>query len=372
MRLISFALKTLGRRKIRTVLTIFGIAIAIAFSFVLLSVNEGSGELLAGAEDLGPDIEAKEMGVQYFPTMNENFAVVLEKVEGVRKATPSILWEYWSPESRGFAIIIGVPPSDAHEVYGDTKVMEGRKLEDSDSFAIEIGYRTAAINKLAVGDSLSLEGRNFEVVGILEETSSLLDIMGVVPISSLQSAMRAENGASGIWIWAEEGASVESIMSSIENDYPNLDTTEGLTVMEYTEEFVKFGEAIRMIVIIVAVLIGALAAMNTVTMTTFERTREFGTLRALGASGRYIFKLVLAESVVLCVIGGLAGSLLGFAGSMAAERIVLDMVGVDIVALTWTVPTISIAIALIVGLVAGIYPARRVSKQEIVEALRYE
>lgn len=158
----------------------------------------------------------------------------------------------------------------------------------------------------------------------------------------------------------------------IENNYQELNAARGMAVLEYSEEFTKFGDAVRLVIITVAVLIGALAAMNTVTMSTFERTREFGTMRALGASGGYIFKLVLVESIALCVIGGLIGCLLGFAGSLVAESVILDMVGLDIVALPWTVPAMVIGIAIIVGLVAGIYPARRVSKQEIVEALRYE
>ncbi|KXA91099.1 hypothetical protein AKJ57_02435 [candidate division MSBL1 archaeon SCGC-AAA259A05] len=372
MRLVSFVIKNLGRRKVRTGLTVFGIAIAIAFSFVLLSVNSGSEEMMAGVEDLGPDIEAKEEGVQYFPTMSESRALALEEVEGVRKAVPTILWEYWSPEKRGFAIIIGISPSEASGVYGDTQVVKGRKLEGDDKFAIELGYRTAAINNVEIGDSLGLEGKQFEVIGILNETSSILDVMGVVPLSSLQSAMNAENKSSGIWLWVEKGGSVEEVRNAIEKEYPEMNTTEGLTVMEYTEEFTKFADAIRMIVIVVAVLIGALAAMNTVTMSTFERTREFGTLRALGASSGYIFKSVLVESVVLCVIGGTVGVLLGLGGALAAESIIVGEIGLDIVALPWSVPATAFGIALVVGLVAGIYPAWRVSRQEIVESLRYE
>ncbi|NIR16097.1 MAG: FtsX-like permease family protein [Desulfobacterales bacterium] len=161
-------------------------------------------------------------------------------------------------------------------------------------------------------------------------------------------------------------------MDSIQNQYSDLSATEGLTVLEYSEDFTSFGEAIRMLIVVVAVLIGTLAAMNTITITTFERTREFGTLRALGASSGYLFKLVLVESLSLCLIGGLIGSLLGFVGAMVAENVLLQEIGIDIVSVPWTVPAVTIVIAILVGLVAGIYPAVRVSKQEIVDALRHE
>ncbi|MFQ6129215.1 MAG: ABC transporter permease [Candidatus Hadarchaeaceae archaeon] len=373
MRLLTFALKNLGRRKIRTGLTVFGIAIAIAAAFVLLSVNEGAGKVLAGAKKLGPDIEAKVKGTQVAYATDENYAAVLEEIRGVRKATPVIMWEYWHPEKPGFILLIAMIPSDAQEIYADIEVAKGRQLDDSDDFAVELGYQAARLNGLSVGDGLEFGGENFEVVGILEKTGSIVDILGVMPLWSIQSSLPgAENKASGIWIWVEEGVSAEEVMGAIEDNYPELRAMEGIAVLEYSEEFVKFSDAIRLIVMGVALLIGTLAAMNTVTMSTFERMREFGTIRSLGASGGYVFKLVLIESVLLCVIGGLLGCVLGYAGSVAVEHIILGMVGMDVVAATLKVLLISIAIAIGVGLIAGLYPARRVSKQQIVEALRYE
>ena len=124
--------------------------------------------------------------------------------------------------------------------------------------------------------------------------------------------------------------------------------------------------------LLTCVLIGALAAMNTVTMSTIERTREFGAIRSLGASSGYVFKLVLIESMLLCIIGGLLGCLLGYAGSIVVDRFILNFVGIDIVATTLRTPLTVIGIAAAVGLIAGIYPAWRISRQQIVEALRYE
>ncbi len=374
MRLLSFAVKNLGRRKIRTGLTILGIMIALAFSFILLSVNAGSGEVFAGAERLGPDIEVKARGTEVVYGTDESYAAVFEKeIQDVQKATPVIMWEYWSPDKPGFMILLGMIPSDARDVYADIEVVEGRPLSDNDSFAIEVGYQAAAQYELSVGDSLEVGGKNFEVVGILEKTGSIVDIIGVMPLRSLQSVLPgAEGKVSGIWIWVKEGVDANILMNSIENNYPELSATHGLAILEYSEKFTKFGDAIRLLVIAVAILIGTLAAMNTVTITTFERTREFGTLRAIGASGGYVFKLVLVESVLLCIIGGLVGSLLGFVGSLLAENVILTEIGMDIVAVPWSVPVTVMMVALIVGLVAGAYPALRVSKQEIVEALRYE
>lgn len=377
MKLISFVLKNLGRRKIRTGLTVLGIAIALAFSFILLSVNAGSGKMVAGAERLGPDVEVKVAGGEfeevYGSSISENYADDLAKVDGVRKATPVIMTESMKLGGRGFMAMTAVIPSEAREVYSDINIDKGRYLKDDDNYAIVLGHQAAKLNDLDLGDNFEFGGENFEVVGIFEERGTIIDVICELPLKAMQSVRPGfENRATGIWIWVKEDAHAGVVMERIENKNPDLRATEGIAILEQTEEFTKFGDAVRLVIITVAVLIGALAAMNTVTMSTFERTREFGTMRALGASGGYIFKLVLVESIVLCVIGGLIGCLLGFAGSLVAESVILDMVGLDIVALPWTVPAMVIGIAIIVGLVAGIYPARRVSKQEIVEALRYE
>ncbi len=373
MRLWSFAFKSLSRRKIRTSLTVLGIVIAIAFSFILLSVNEGSKDLMAGAEALGPDIEVKAKGTQVAYGTDQNYSEILEEIEGVRKATPVIMWEYWSPERSGFIILLAVVPSQVQEIYKDIDLKEGRYLQDGDNLTIVLGHQAASQQDLSVGESLNVGGQDFEVVGVFEKTGSIVDMMGETLLNTLQSVLPgAEGKASGIWIWIEENANANTIMDSIQNQYSDLSATEGLTVLEYSEDFTSFGEAIRMLIVVVAVLIGTLAAMNTITITTFERTREFGTLRALGASSGYLFKLVLVESLSLCLIGGLIGSLLGFVGAMVAENVLLQEIGIDIVSVPWTVPAVTIVIAILVGLVAGIYPAVRVSKQEIVDALRHE
>lgn len=355
-------------------MTILGIAIAIAMTFVLFSVSQGAQELIASAKELGPDIEVKSSsGIGADSSfLDENYAVELAGVEGVRKATPIIMLESMTFGGQGFMILVGMIPSDAQEIYGTLEVAEGRSLEDNDNRVIELGYQTARANNLGLGDNITLGVTNFEVICILEETGSIVDIIGVTPVWALQSTLGMENKASAIWIWVNDNADVGAVIQEIENSYLELKATEGITILKESEEFMKFGDAIRLTIAGIALLIGTLTAMNTVTMSTFERTREFGTMRSLGASGGYVFKLVLIESTILCTIGGVIGCLIGSAGSIAIERIILDVIGVDVVAVSPTLFMISIGIAFAVGLIAGIYPARRISKQQIVEALRYE
>ena len=381
MRLFTFALKNLGRRKIRTGLTLLGIAIAIAFVFVLFSVSGGTEALVGNAKRLGPDIDVRIAEGGGFQTgmggyLDDNYATVLARIDGVRTAAPIILSEATGDEGQGlgFTFLLGMIPHDAKEIYGDLKISEGRSLtdNDSDNFVIELGYRISETNSLNVGDNFSFREENFEVAGILAETGGVVDLFGLIPLSTFQSILGTENKASNIWLWVEDNENIQAMVSEIENRYPELKATEGITILKQTEDFMKFGDAIRLVVAGIALLIGALAAMNTVTMSTVERTREFGAMRSLGASNGYVFKLVLIESTLLCTIGGLLGCLLGYAGSMIIGRFVSNFIGINIIAITLRIPLIAIGIAVTVGVIAGIYPAWRISRQQIVESLRYE
>ena len=377
MRLLTFAMKNLGRRKIRTGLTLLGIAIAIAFAFVLFSVSEGTEALVGNAKRLGPDIDVRRAEGGEFQAglgsyLDDNYATALAGIDGVRTAAPIILSGATGDEGQGFTFLLGMTPHDAKEIYGDLKISEGRSLTDNDNFAIELGYRISKTDSLNIGDNFSFRGANFEVAGILAETGGVVDLFGLIPLSTFQSILGAENKALDIWLWVENNENVKVVVSEIENRYPELKATEGITILKQTEDFMKFGDAIRLVVAGIALLIGALAAMNTVTMSTVERTREFGAMRSLGASNGYVFKLVLIESTLLCTIGGLLGCLLGYVGSMVMGRFVSNFIGIDIVAVTLRIPFIAIGIAVTVGVIAGIYPAWRISRQQIVESLRYE
>jgi putative ABC transport system permease protein len=377
LRLLTFAVKNLGRRKTRTGLTVLGIAIAIAFAFVLFSVSEGTEGVIANAKKLGPDIEVKRAENAGFQSglggyLDENYATALAGIGGVRKTAPVILSEATAHGGGGFTILLGMAPHDATEIYGNLTITDGRSLTDNDNFAIQLGYRVSKMNSLNVGDNFPLGGANFEVISVLAETGGIVDVVGLLRLSTFQSVLGTGNKVSGIWLWVEDGTDTKVVIDEIENRYPELEATEGIAILKQTEDFMKFGDAIRLAIAGIALLIGALAAMNTVTMSTIERTREFGAIRSLGASSGYVFKLVLIESMLLCIIGGLLGCLLGYAGSIVVDRFILNFVGIDIVATTLRTPLTVVGIAAAVGLIAGIYPAWRISRQQIVDALRYE
>ena len=107
-------------------------------------------------------------------------------------------------------------------------------------------------------------------------------------------------------------------------------------------------------------------------MSVFERTREFGVVRALGAKPRFLFGLVLAESTLLSFVGAAFGVLLGWGGILAINRITDNLIGLEVAALTFRLLLFAVAIALVMGLGSGLLPAARAARIPVAVAMARE
>jgi putative ABC transport system permease protein len=122
---------------------------------------------------------------------------------------------------------------------------------------------------------------------------------------------------------------------------------------------------------VLAIIVGGIVVANTMIMAIYERTREIGTLRAVGWKSRRILAQVMQESLMLCLVAALLGSILG----VAIVTILAYVPGANsFVNPVWSPRTfiVAISVALLLGLVGGLYPAWRASHFQPVEALRYE
>jgi putative ABC transport system permease protein len=118
-------------------------------------------------------------------------------------------------------------------------------------------------------------------------------------------------------------------------------------------------------------VVGGIVVANTMMMSIYERTREIGTLRALGWRKRRILGQVVQESLLLCLLAGLVGSVLGVAFVWLIGRVPTVS---SFLTIRWEAAVFirAVVLAMAVGLVAGLYPAWRASRMQPVEALRYE
>jgi putative ABC transport system permease protein len=127
----------------------------------------------------------------------------------------------------------------------------------------------------------------------------------------------------------------------------------------------------------ISLLVGAIGIANTMYMSVMERTRQIGTLKALGATNFEVMKMFLLESSLIGLIGGLIGVFLGFIASGLISELGIRIIGTGIRSTNLTVITpelvlFALAFSVLIGAVSGLLPARKAAQLEPVEALRYE
>jgi putative ABC transport system permease protein len=120
---------------------------------------------------------------------------------------------------------------------------------------------------------------------------------------------------------------------------------------------------------LISLIVGGLAVANTVMMGVYERTREFGVIRAIGAKPSFVFQLVVLESMLLAVIGGAGGVVLGYIGTLIVNFAVRDLISIAIAAVTVRLVLLAVGVAAVLGLISGLLPARVASRLVITEAL---
>ncbi|MFH1768300.1 MAG: FtsX-like permease family protein, partial [Candidatus Omnitrophota bacterium] len=127
-------------------------------------------------------------------------------------------------------------------------------------------------------------------------------------------------------------------------------------------------------VAIIAIFIAVIGVVNTILMSVFERTREIGVMKALGASKFDVFLIVWIETTIICLLGGIAGNIIAFFGANIVEHILKKVLpytpGGTLVLITPSLLFISFAGAVFMGLISGVYPAFRAASMRPIEAIR--
>lgn len=232
-----------------------------------------------------------------------------------------------------------------------------------------VGGKVAKRNGLSLGSSLRLSPKvALKVEGILEEAGGLADNLIFVPLPVLQEVLGTRN-FSAVLVALNPGQKAEEVARALERAVPGVKAQTASEVMRFAERALRISDLVRFGISLVALTVGGLLVANTVMMSVYERIREFGVMRALGARRGFIFRLVLLEALLLALMGGLLGLGVGSLASSAINLYTLDQVGLALSAVTARLSLFALGIALLLGLTAGLLPAYNASRIPVVEAL---
>ena len=386
MNLVTFALKDARRRPTRTLLTGLGVAVAALCLFTVLSFDRGYDRALreemtrSGAHMYvsteGCPLEAASLvlhGGEIPRFLPESTVGNIAQVPGVRAAAPMLIFSAPTPEGK-LDLFYGVERGIVTlRTYWK---IQGQWPDGGEQ--ILLGAETARVEKRAVGDRIYFPSidREFKVAGILERTGTQDDGFYFLALPTLQEIFHKPGQITAVAVALTDVNELGKVENRIKERLPDVYV---VTERQMTEEIVRLtggSKTLMYSIVIIAILVSVLGVLNTVLMSVFEKLREYGYMRCVGATRWDIFRLVGVETVIVCAGGALAGVLGGAALSSVTERFVRALLPYapagSLMSFDWRLVVGAILVTVLVGTVAGLLPGLKAARVAPMEVVRYE
>ncbi|RAP44707.1 ABC transporter permease [uncultured Methanosphaera sp.] len=374
MNYLELMIRNPFRNKTRSFLAIVGIAIGIATIVALgvitasleestqTTLQEGTAEITA--MPLGSSMMGGTSG-----SLNESYVDELKNISGVKQTAGLLQVSITDPTGTGpGAITVYGMNSKDLELEGINSI-NGSAYNDNNREVI-VGKSIMDSENYTIGDNITILGEQYKIVGTYETGSMFTDGAIYTGLETLQNDSNSQNEVSTIAVKVDDNTTVETVNNNIQNKYNDtLSTITSDEMEKTTENMMSVVNAATTAIEALAIIIGGVGVINTMMMTVFERTREIGVLKSVGWTSRKVLTMIMGESIVLTIISGIIGTILG----LLAVIILFNITGGDMT-LTYNIGIFirAFAVALIVGILGGLYPAIKASRLAPTEALRYE
>ena len=396
------AFGNLKHRGLRSWLTILGVFIGIAAVVALITMGDGLRTAITGQFST---LSADKLSIQNAGTglgppgstvitkLNQHDVDIIKGVNGVQEVFSRLIRIVKTEFNKNinFNYMVSIPNDAKQEKevydYSNLKINEGRLLSTTDTGKIVIGSDVAKgdafAKEILVGNKILIQGKSFEVIGILKpassfETNSAIlmnedDMKKLLNIGDEWDVIVAQVSDS-----KQAQAVADKIKDALRKDRKEKVGEEDFSVQTSVESISSVNTILNIINLIVggiaaiSLLVGGVGIANTMYTSVLERTKEIGTMKAIGAQNKEIMWIFIIESGMLGLIGGLIGALLGIGLAFGVSGIANAALGATFLSVQISYPLVfgAIAFAFFIGLFSGLTPAIQASKLRPVEALR--
>jgi putative ABC transport system permease protein len=356
-------LENLKHRPVRTFLSAIAIGVMVSMILTLVGMSRGMlNDLKMRSKGTGADIVVRgpNSAIIGFSgnSMSEKYVDLIRSEPHVEQVTATFIQPFGSLNS-----ITGIHLEEFNRISGGFRYIEGGPFHGEGEVILDEVQARAA--KVHAGGIFEL-GQKWRVAGIVEPGKLSRVFADIVPLQE-QYAQTGKVGA--IYVKVDNPANIPAVEASLKT---KLETFSVLSLEELTSLFspdnVPMLKPFTNVIIAISVIVGFLVVGLSMYTAVLERTREIGTLKAMGASSGYILGILIRETILLAMAGAVAGILLSFVARWLLLRFVPTFT--TVVAPDWW--PIAAGIALLGALIGALFPGLKAAHQDAIEALTYD
>ena len=359
----------LRRHRIRSFISIAGVAFSVAAMLTVVTILQGAIGMFSSILSSDSQVIVFERNVSdlFFSNVPASAAGEIAGWPMVAHADP-VLFGIVSSADHPIITCFGVTPEDAR-IRKATWTAGNRAAFASHEDDVVLGARAADFLGASLGSRVPIGIGTFQVIGIVKTSNGFEDGGVFMPLSSAQKFFHKE-GSSVITIKLRSKEDAAAFKTMVRQKFPNLI---GLEDSEFSRTYSQFKilKATAWAVGGCGLLLGGLGVANTMIMSVFTRIREIAILRVNGFSNAQIAGMIFGESSLVSVFGACTGLLIGTA-ALFALKLIPALDGYVDVSTRPIVMAIVIVLALLTGVAGALYPAIYAMRIRAVEALRFE